>query len=73
MRKPRTVLTGIALGTALTLTGCSNDVFANVVAGLQDGATTTTTGLIDAFFTQRFPMNASVQTEENGNDLFVRM
>ncbi len=73
MKRLPTLVPGLALALGLTCSGCADQVLTNVVAGLQDGAITTTTGLINAFFELRFPTASFTQGNGSGDDLFVQL
>jgi len=73
MRKTRTFAIGICLAFFPMLSGCNDLVLTNVVAGLQEGAITTTTGIINTFFEVRLPVEVPMSGKEGGDDLFVQM
>jgi len=71
MKKSFTI--GICFAFSVMLSGCNDLVLTNVVAGLRDGAITTTTGIINTLFDQRFSVAPATEGEEGGDDLFVRL
>ena len=73
MKRPQACALGIGLVLGVMCPGCSDLVFTNVVAGVQEGATTAATRIIDTFFEEHFSVEASTKGEEGGDDLFVRL
>ena len=66
MKRRRAFVLAACIAAGPMLTGCGDVVLTNVVAGLQDGAISTATGIINAVFDQRFPVDTS--TDAGGGD-----
>ncbi len=83
---PLQVVLGIV--SLVALSGCDDLIVSNLLLGARDGALTTTTGIIEGFFEQRFGLEAGDEGhegedehedegghghEEGGNDSFIRL
>ncbi|NOT00157.1 MAG: hypothetical protein HOP29_05975 [Phycisphaerales bacterium] len=66
---------GVGIGMAMGVVhGCDGFVTDSVLSGIRDGAVTTTTGLIDGYFADRFGLDGGEEEaveEGGGNDLFI--
>lgn len=64
----------IVLAIAATACGCGRIIANNLVAGIHDAAVGSATGIIDAFFGDRFGFTGDGGgVVEEGNDLHVRI